>query len=189
MRHVHKHQLFGSTALTTKGEEEDQADLITKAIGDLTQAFESKMTDIDARLGKVELKSNRPDPGDKKEELSLERKAFAAYLRSGNNAPAEELKALNTAIDPQGGYLAPAELSAEVIRDLVEYSPIRAVADVRNTTSPSVIYPTRGDLTNARWVGETQERTKSEITFGQKEVVVKELATFVDISNRLLADA
>lgn len=189
MRHVHKHQLLGSTALTIKGEEEDQADLITKAIGDLTQTVEAKMTDLDARLGKVEAKSNRPDPGEKKDEPTLERKAFAAYLRQGNNAPADELKALNTAIDTQGGYLAPPELSSEIIRDLVEYSPIRAFADARSTGAPSVVYPTRGDLTNAKWVGETQEREESEITFGQKEVAVKELATFVDISNRLLADA
>lgn len=48
--------------------------------------------------------------------------------------------------DGQGGYLAPPEFSAGVIRDLVEFSPIRSVASMRGTTAPSVIYPTRKPL-------------------------------------------
>lgn len=131
--------------------------------GDLA-ALEAKMTEIEkkadpapilARLDKIEAKMNRATAGDPKPEPDAERKAFGTYLRLGSATPAEELKALNTSSDPQGGYLAPAELSAEIIRDLVEFSPIRAHASVRGTGAPSVIYPTRGDLTNARWVGET----------------------------------
>lgn len=165
-------------------------------------AIEAKMGEIEKkadpaplieRLDKLETKLNRLNPGEgeaeKKAEATAERKAFAAYLRLGDAIPETDKKALNQSSDPQGGYLAPAELSSEVIRDLVEFSPIRSVASVRGTGAPSTIYPTRGDLTNARWVGETQGRTSSDITFGQKEVVVKELATYVDISNRLLADA
>ena len=162
-------------------------------------ALEAKMTDLEkkadttalvARLDKLEAKANRPQGvGDDAKEPTAERKAFAAYLRLGDAILPEDQKALVQSSDPQGGYLAPAELSSEVIRDLVEFSPIRAVADVRGTTAPSTIYPTRGDLTNARWVGETQTREASTITFGQKEIAVKELATYVDISNRLLADA
>ncbi|WP_035026604.1 phage major capsid protein [Gemmobacter nectariphilus] len=162
-------------------------------------ALEAKMADLEkkadttalvARLDKLEAKANRPQGGtDDPKEPTAERKAFAAYLRLGDAITAEEQKALNQSSDPQGGYLAPAELSSEVIRDLVEFSPIRAVADVRGTMAPSTIYPTRGDTTNARWVGETQAREASTITFGQKEIAVKELATYVDISNRLLADA
>lgn len=161
-------------------------------------ALEAKMTEIEqkadtsaltARLDKLEAKANRPAGGETKDEPSVERKAFAAYLRLGPNAPADELKALNVSNDPQGGYLAPAELSTEVIRDLVEFSPIRSVASVRGTGAQSTIYPTRGDLTNAKWHGEMQERDESTITFGQKEIEVKEISTFVDISNRLLSDA
>lgn len=165
-------------------------------------ALEAKMGEIEKkadqaplvqRLDQIETKLNRLNPGtgddEHKAEATAERKAFAAYLRLGDAIGEAEKKALNQSSDPQGGYLAPAELSTEVIRDLVEFSPIRAVASVRGTTAPSTIYPTRGDLTNARWVGETQTRVSSDITFGQKEIVVKEVATFVDISNRLLADA
>ena len=191
MRHLIKNQLLGSTALTLKGEDDDPADLVTKAIGDLTKTVETKLTELGSRLDKIEAKANRPDPGKQKaeDEPSVERKAFAAYLCRGDAISEEDKKALTVASNPDGGYLAPPELSAEIIRDLVEYSPIRAFASVRGTTAPSTIYPTRGDLTNAKWVGETQEREASGITFGQKEIAVKELATHTDISNRLLSDA
>ncbi|WP_423207642.1 phage major capsid protein [Paracoccus yeei] len=162
-------------------------------------ALEAKMTDLEkkadtapivARLDKLEAKMNRPQGETKAEdEPSEERKAFANYLRLGQNIPEADRKALIVASDPQGGYLAPPEMSSEIIRDLIEYNPLRQYASVRSTSAPSVIYPTRGDVTNARWVGETQTRTESDISFGQKEIDVKELATFVEISNRLLQDA
>ncbi|MDS9467938.1 phage major capsid protein [Paracoccus sp. MBLB3053] len=162
-------------------------------------ALEAKMTELEkkadpsalvARLDKIEAKMNRPQGETKAEnEPTEERKAFANYLRLGGQIPEADRKALIVASDPQGGYLAPPELSSEIIRDLIEFSPIRSVSSVRSTSAPSVVYPTRGDTTNARWVGETQTRTESDISFGQKELEPKELATFVDISNRLLQDA
>ncbi|GAB1378672.1 phage major capsid protein [Pararhodobacter aggregans] len=202
MKHLSKSALLGAAmVMERKGDDEPEA-LVTKAIEDLTKAVETRMAEAEKkadpaplieRLDKLETKLNRLNPGEgeaeQKAEATAERKAFAAYLRLGDAIPETDRKALNQSSDPKGGYLAPAELSSEVIRDLVEFSPIRSVASVRGTGAPSTIYPTRGDLTNARWVGETQGRTGSDITFGQKEVVVKELATYVDISNRLLADA
>ena len=147
-------------------------------------ALEAKMTDLEkkadtapivARLDKLEAKMNRPQGETKaEEEPSEERKAFANYLRLGQNIPETDRKALIVASDPQGGYLAPPEMSSEIIRDLIEYNPLRQYASVRSTSAPSVIYPTRGDVTNARWVGETQTRTESDISFGQKEIDVKE---------------
>ncbi len=143
------------------------------------------------RLDKVEAKLNRPAiaANDEPAETELSRKAFAAYLRFGDRAPVEELNALTVANDPQGGYLAPKETSAEIIRNLVEFSPIRTIASVRTTGAPSVQYPARTGITNAKWKGETQESEESEPNFGQLEVPIKEINTYVDISNQLLADS
>src|SRR5690606_15733014 len=88
-----------------------------------------------------------------------------------------------------GGYLAPAELSSEFIRDLVEFSPIRPLATVRTTLAPSVSYPRRVGITNAKWKGETQAQEGSEPSFGQVEIPIREINTYVDISNQLLADS
>jgi len=196
---IHQRQsAFGP--IERKGEEDEATDLVTKAVTDLTKTVNERLADIEKkadttklveRLDKLEAKGNRPNGGgtEEKVEPTVERKAFAAYLRHGSAAPADELKVLTVASDPQGGFLAPSEMSSEFIRNLVEFSPIRAVASVRQTTSPSVIYPTRTGITNAKWKGEIELREPSEPAFGQLEVPVKTLATYVELSNELLADS
>lgn len=200
MKHFGKAALLGSVALMErKGEDQGPEAMVQKAVEDLTKTVDQRLSEIEkkadttkltARLDKLEAKQNRPAGGDDdKPEATVERKAFGTYLRFGAQAPAEELKALTVAVDTQGGYLAPAEMSQEFVRDLVEVSPIRAVASVRSTGSPSVVYPKRIGKTNAKWKGETQTQEGSQPGFGQVEVVVDELTTYVDISNRLLQDS
>lgn len=168
---------------------------LTKTVDERLKAVEEKgVQQVDAltdRLDKLEAKANRPagTTTDTDNGQSEEQKAFATYLRHGNGAPAEELKTLTVASDEQGGYLAPVEMSTEMIRDLVEYSPVRSVASVRNIGSPSVKYPKRTGITNAQWEGETEESEESTVTFGQLEVTSRKLMTYVDISNELLADS
>lgn len=192
-----------------KGEEDDPVAVVTAALdtfkGEVVariekleggakpdkQEPETKGLDkLGERLDKIEAKLNRPAGGERKGgEPTPERKAFGTYLRLGPAAPADELKTLVVSSDPQGGYLAPAEMSTEFIRELVEFSPIRSLAGVRTTVAPSVQYPKRTGITNAKWKGETQTSEASEPSFGQLEIVVKEVNTYVDISNRLLADS
>lgn len=156
-------------------------------------AFETRQADalrgITERMSALETRMNRPGQQEQQNEPAAEVRAFGTYLRLGNNAPADELRALTVSSDPQGGYLAPSELSTEFLRDLVEFSPIRALASVRNTSAPSVSYPKRTSITNALWKGETQSQEGSEPGFGQVEIPVREINTFTDISNQLLADS
>ena len=200
MRHLTKTELRGSTALALKdGGEDDPADIVTKAIGDLTATIDQRLQAQDeerkklmARLDKIEAKGNRAQgdgSGDPDEAAQLEKKGFATYLRKGNQATDEELKALTVSNDEQGGYLAPAEMSTEFIRDLVEFSPVRSVASIRAITAPSVKYPKRTGITNALWEGEAEEAQESTVTFGQLEVPARKLMTYVDISNELLSDS
>lgn len=198
MRHLKTKELLGSTALTLKGEDANPGDIVTKAIEDLTKTVDERLGEVEKkadtskivdRLDKLEAKANRPEGGTSEDETTEEHKAFAAYLRYGSNAPAADLKALTVSSDPQGGYFAPAEMSSEFIRDLVEFSPVRTVASVRQTGAPSVIYPKRTGITNAKWKGENETQEASEPGFGQAELVLKEINTFVDISNQLLADS
>lgn len=186
-------------AIELKGDEDDGSELVTKALADLTKTVDDKLKDVvtkgdlsglETRIKAVETKANRPgDGGEKKDEPTVERKAFGTYLRLGNAAPADELKALTVSNDTQGGYFAPAEMSTEFIRDLVEVSPVRSVASVRTTGAPSVIYPKRTSGTNAKWKGEGQSAEESNIGLGQAEIPVNEINTYVDISNQLLADS
>ena len=201
MKHLRKSEFD----LELKGDDDntDPVELVTKALDDLSttvdgrlKALEIKGVDPDLvkRIDKIEAKVNRPTGGggdlEKKQATDdLEKKAFHSYLRDGNRADSLELKTLIVSSDPQGGYLAPTEMSTEFLRDLIEYSPIRSLATVRSTSSPAVAYPKRIGRTDAKWKGELQTQERSEPSFGQIEIAIKEVNTFVDISNQLLADS
>lgn len=141
---------------------------------------------LQARLDKLEAKANRlPASNDNQANDNLDTKAFAEFLRSGEI----DRKALTVAGDAPGHVLAPEERSSEFIRNLVEFSPVRAIADVRSTGSHTVILPKRLTITNAKWKGEAVASEASEPTFDQAEIAVKELTTHVDIGNWLIEDA
>lgn len=199
MMHVSRRALVGA-AIELKGDDDDPVAGVTKALDTLSKTVDDRLkavetkadtTAITTRLDQLEAKLNRPGGGDEisDEAAAEEVKAFGAYLRHGKEAGPDTLKTLTVSSDPQGGYLAPAEFSTEFIRDLVEFSPIRSLATVRTTAASSVSYPRRTSVTNAKWKGETQAQEGSEPAFGQVEVPIREVNTFVDISNVLLADS
>lgn len=145
-----------------------------------------KLDAVLSRLDKLEAKANRPGtPAIVHGADDAEKKAFVSFLQTGQI----DQKALTVAADAPAYVLAPEEVSGEFIRNLVEFSPIRTIADVRTTTSHTILLPKRTGITNAIWVGETEDRTASEPTFGQSEITVKELATYVDLSLRMLEDS
>lgn len=203
MMHVAKNALLGSVAIERKGEEDDPVALVTKAVTDLQKAVDDRLKAVETksaeietkadtskladRLDKIEAKIKRPGQnGDEKPEAEVERKAWLTYLRKGQQTDDVELKVLTVANDQEAGYLAPAEVSTEFIRNLVEVSPIRQYASVRSTLAPSVKYPKRTGVTNAKWEGEIEESEESTVPFGQTEIVAKRLTTYVDLSNSLL---
>lgn len=178
--------------------EDDPLAIATRAVDELRTAAEERHTahqtevrGLTERLAGLETRLNRPGTQQQTQDdtAAAERRAFGSYLRLGNAAPADELRTLVVSSDPQGGFLAPAEMATEMLRDIVLVSPVRSVASVRSTGSPSVSYPKRTGITNAKWKGELQAQEASEPAFGQAEIIVKEINTFVDISNQLLADS
>ena len=102
---------------------------------------------------------------------------------------AEEIKSLIVGDDPRGGYLAPPQISTELITFLTQYSPVRAAARVGQTASPSVILPVRTGITNALWEGEIETESESEPAFGQVEIPIFGMKTYTDISVQLLEDS
>jgi HK97 family phage major capsid protein/HK97 family phage prohead protease len=147
-----------------------------------TKAFNAVLS----RLDKLEAKTGRSGaPAIVQGEDKAERKAFVTFLQTGQI----DQKALTVANDAPAYVLAPEEVSGEFIRNLVEFSPIRSIADVRTTASNTILLPKRTGITNAVWVGETAARTASEPTFDQSQIEVKELATYVDLSLRMLEDS
>jgi HK97 family phage major capsid protein len=201
MKHYRDHDWRGHTALTPlefKDESggSNEPDPV-KAIEELSTALTGKMDTFTAELKKVNdkvdaevAKRNRPGTETKSESEEIERKAFVLFLRKGKEAlGAEEVKSLRVSDDTAGGYLAPAEFSAEVDKNVVQFSPVRQAARVGQTTSGSVIIPKRTGAPTGGWVGETETRSSTQSTYGQAEIPIDEFACYVDVSNKLLEDA
>ncbi|RFB95342.1 capsid protein [Rhizobium leguminosarum bv. trifolii] len=147
------------------------------------KALKADIATIKAKLNRPTAANNNHPAG--QNDNGIEKKAFADYLRGGEI----DRKALTVATDAPGYVLAPEETSDEFIRNLVEFSPVRSIADVRSTGSHTVILPKRLTVTNAKWKGEAVASESSEPTFDQTEFSVKEVTTHVDIGNWLIEDA
>lgn len=199
--HQHKRSML-SGAIELKDGELDPNELVLKSITELQtnvddrlKAVEGKGVDpkLTERLDRLEAKMNRPgtgvEGGDDKGN-DLEAKAFAQFVRKGREAlGADEIKTLRVSDDTSGGFLAPDQFVAEIIRNLVLVSNIRQYARVMQTSAGGVILPKRTGTLTAKWVGETETRPPTQPTYGQEEIPINEIACYVDISNRLLEDA
>ncbi|MDO6414032.1 phage major capsid protein [Sphingomonas sp. BIUV-7] len=84
-----------------------------------------------------------------------DRTQVAAILR-GNTSAMREMS------DPDGGFLVPEVLRAEIESLVLRQSPIRRVARVVNFTSGSTVIPVNRRGATAGWVGELEERADTD---------------------------
>lgn len=175
-------------------EVKEALDRIEKSVDDRVK----KAVDASAKTSQDEIKGlkaeiaalKRPGAGDADEEAKAEEKAFFSFVRNGVEAlEPDERKALIVSDDAKGGFLAPEQFEAQLQKELVEISPIRAASRVTQTTAGRVVWPKRTGRITARWVGETEERPKTEPTYGQAALDVHEMAAYIDVSNWLLEDS
>jgi HK97 family phage major capsid protein len=176
----------------------------TRAVEELRAAVETGRTDLEKRLAdaqkaltdrldELELKSKRPgngDPANDDEAAKLQKRAFNGFLRVGREGmQPDEIRAMTVGDDSKGGFLAPSEFSTEVLKNIVQYSPMRQAARVGTTSAGEVILPKRTGTPTASWVGETEQRSETGSTYGQVEIPVDEAACYIDVSMRLLEDS
>lgn len=187
--------------LETRSEnDDDPLAAATQAVEELRSGFDTFRTGAETQLAgieelrnqvtELETRMNRPAGGGGNPEPSLERRAFTNFLRVGREVmAAEEVRALVVGDDTKGGYLAPQEFVAEVIKGIVEISPIRQAVRVGATSSGGVLLPKRTGRPTAAWVGEEEESPETGMTYGQLEIPVHEITAHVDVSQRLLEDS
>lgn len=153
----------------------------------------SSVTAINTRLDKIEARAARAGIAgteQRNDAAEIETRSFTSFIRRGREAlGADEIRSLRVSDDTAGGYLAPDQFVAELLKNVVQFSPIRSVARVANTASSAVILPKRTGRLTASWVGETADRSGTEPTYGQNRYTVHELAAYVDVSNAMLEDS
>lgn len=134
-----------------------------------------------------ELRDDAPGKNDWRERP--EGKAFDQFLRKG--AVAEEFKAqLQVGDDTAGGFLAPADYLAEIIKGVVEFTPFRAVARVSTAKATSLKVPKRTGTFAATWTASAGARSETTgLTYGMEEIPTHELYARADVENQLIEDS
>lgn len=162
---------------------------------------EETLTKLNRRLDQIELalRRARRSSAEEREPTSPEGRAYFDYLRYGTRDepnPAtqalgrEEMKALSVGNDPAAGYLAPADYAREIIKGEVEFSPLREVARIRETSRTALQIPRRSGTFGAVWVAEQASRSETTgLTYGLEEIPTQEMYALVDVSQQMLEDS
>ena len=137
-----------------------------EAKGSADTLLDEKLKKIDRRLDQLSLKAARPVDGAPSSETEGERsQAWSRYLRSGDESGLSRLdiKSFSAGTDDQGGYTAPPELDRMIEARLMQASPMRQIASVRQTSAGVYRKPVSLGV-GAAWAGETDARTQSATT-------------------------
>ena len=151
------------------------------------------------RFDKIETALNRSPRGGT-EENPVVSEAKAIYFDWAKNGYAAmdpelvkrgmELKILSLGDQQQAGYLAPPEWVQELLKGVIEISPFRSVARVRQTMRTSIHVPKRTGVFAAVWVAEQGTRAETTgLQYGLEEIPTHEMYAFVDITEQMLEDA
>lgn len=192
----------------------DKLDRLEKSIAkgdELNQKLtthEGKLQNLEKLLGDLETAFNRSPRGgeEKGDQAAIEHKTNWLKVMRSTGRDVDDIDALRavkafekemeskglvTGDLTQGGYyLAPAQMATEIVKDLVEFSPIRALASVTSISVKSLILPKRTGTFAARRVGETEPRTETTgYSTGQVEIMAPEMYAEVHISQQMVEDS
>ncbi|GLT01500.1 hypothetical protein GCM10007897_28940 [Sphingobium jiangsuense] len=189
---------------TREQQQDDPLAAVVAGVEELRSAAEQHRSQLDERLGNevrtigdriaaLETRLNRPGTGQQQQDNGpdAEIRAFLDYARRGVLPQGHEQRALDsgTTSGATGGYTVPENFVAELLRNIVQFSPVRSVARVMSIGSASVKLPKRTGTMTAAWVDEGDDSDETSPTFAQVTVPAYEARCFTDISNQLLEDS
>lgn len=130
-------------------------------------------------------------PGSQPAGFGRETKAYDLYLRKGVSAlEPSERKVLLISDNPAAGYLAPPQVSAEILRVALSYSPLRQICRVVQINRESLEVPKRTGHGDAAWVGETEVRAETVgLKFSLERLTPYEMYYLSKVSVKMLEDA
>jgi HK97 family phage major capsid protein len=152
---------------------------------------------INERLDAIELglKSVKtPETKTNSEDRANFKKAFGLFAKGGlgsvesmrdvkvGRRVAGEIKSDNLVrfdLAAAGALLLPAEMSTDINKQIVEFSPVLQVAKVVETSAPSYKQAQRNDSLSATWLDEDTASSKVKDTFGYVDIPVHKIAARV----------
>lgn len=164
--------------------------------------FIKRIDDLEAMLSKrTGATGNADAEAERKARVSEVKRLFCKGLTADalglkNHLTAEEVKfvqeqkVLQLGNDAQAGYLAPTDYIQEILKNVVQFSPIRALATKRTTSKSSISIPKRVTTAAALWTAELGSRTETQNpTFGLENIATHEMYAMTKISRVELEDA
>lgn len=171
------------------------AEDVVEALESIQETVETFKTDADKRIAQLEQAGREesvraalaerggiggefPSATDR-----AEREAFAAFGRGVRNA-------MSTDSNPDGGYLVPRTVEAEISRLARDVTPMRSLARVVTATSSAYVKTVSLNGPNARWVGEKESRNQTDgMKLSELEFPVHELQAMPAVTQTLIDDA
>ena len=158
--------------------------------------MKSKFKEQETRLAMLDRKNialSRPHLARGAETDAPHKKAFAAYLRSGDDDALRGLsveeKALSTAVSADGGYLVDPQTAAEIVGVLRSSASIRSIASVVQVESSAFDVLVDHSDVGAGWATESAERTETGTPQVDRiSIPLHELSALPKASQRLLDD-
>lgn len=164
---------------------------------DFQADIKAKIKEQDTQLAMLDRKSaalNRPALVQAAQTGTPHQKAFATYLRSGDDGGlrglSHETKGLSTTVAADGGYLVDPQTAAEIVGVLHSAASIRAVANL--VTIEANAFDVLVDHTEpgAGWATETGARTETDAPqIDRISIPLHELSALPKASQRLLDDS
>jgi len=147
----------------------------------------ARLQEFGDRIDAIELAAQRPALATNRPEF----KAFEAFIRGGKESLTDAYRdSLIVSDDQKGGYItAPREIEAGIVKTLNQWSPLRPYATVRTISTPGVSMARQTQAPEAHWVGETEQRSETTMSYGRLDIPVHTAAVYVDVSLELLEDS
>ncbi len=173
---------------------------VTEALAGLVSDFKGFRQDITRKMQQQEerlnmnYKTQRPQLATAGMTEAPHQKAMDAYLRSGDDDGFRALsldgKAMNTAVQAEGGYLVDPQTAETVKSVLMSSASIRSVASVVNVEATSYDVLVDRSETGAGWATETAPTVETGTPlFERISIPLHELSAMPKASQRLLDDA
>ncbi|MCX7299288.1 MAG: phage major capsid protein [Rhodobacterales bacterium] len=164
----------------------------------LSTDIQTKLQQQDERMTKLDRKTmfagNRPALAQAADTEAPHQKAFAAYLRAGDDDALRGIeidgKAMSTAVAADGGFLVAPQMAETIRNVLLSAASIRSIANVVNVESSSYDVLIDRAEAGAGWATEVASSTETSTPVIERiSIPLNELSALPKASQRLLDDS
>lgn len=175
--------------------------------------LEERMSGADSRVAPEERGRRLPEPTSDEESGEDEereevpgliytqeyRDAFVRFARYGDEglSPEDartlrqglaEARALSGGVDADGGYLAPPQLMAGVVREAQDLEQLAPRMNTINASVRAIQIVDEADAVTMEWVAELGQKPEDQPTFSRRQITAYTGAVIVRVSDELLED-